>query len=120
MKEKVRTEVVLETRQGRTVSRKKDFFLNGNLYSEGTYSNALGRWEWDIPVGNIKHYNKDGTLKSDQQYDEHGERDGDTSFFNEKGKLLSKITYIKGKKITEVHFDELGNPKEPGTSSRRK
>jgi antitoxin component YwqK of YwqJK toxin-antitoxin module len=108
MKQKVRTEAVLETRQGRTVSRRKEFYQNGNLCSEGTYAHAMGKWEWDVPVGNIKHYNEDGTLKSEEHYNDSGDRDGESAYFDFKGRPLSKSIYHEGKKTKEDFFDEKG------------
>lgn len=112
MAEKLKTEVTLETRQGRTVSRKKQYYLNGNLHSEGVYSGGHGSWDWDIPVGLVKKYYSDGVLKSEEHYNDHGEKDGEFAYYDSKGRITSKTTYIRGKKTAEAHFNELGQPTE--------
>ncbi len=103
MKEKLRTEVNFETKAGRTLIRKKDFYENGILAREGLFSGG-GQWEWDIPAGLIKNYFKNGILKSEEHFDESGNRDGESKYFTDKGELLSKSNYAKDKLLSKEEF----------------
>lgn len=109
MKDKCRVEVMFEVRNGRTLSRRKEYYEDGTLSSEGLFSNG-GHWGWDIPAGTIKKYFKSGALKSEEHYDDGGNKDGESRFYNETGILISKISYAKDKKILEEHFDKTGRP----------
>jgi antitoxin component YwqK of YwqJK toxin-antitoxin module len=108
MKEKIRTEVVFEVRNGRTLSRKKDFYENGKLAREGIFGIG-GQWSWDIPIGVIKTYHTNGVIKFEEQYDENGNKDGEFKTWNDQGVLVSSVFFVKDKKTSEELFDRLGN-----------
>lgn len=109
MKEKVRTEVIFEVRNGRTLSRTKEFFEDGTMASEGLFSSGA-HWSWDIPAGMIKTYFKNGILKSEELFDVGGNREGDSKFYDDHGTLIARYTFSNDKKISEEFFDKKGEP----------
>jgi antitoxin component YwqK of YwqJK toxin-antitoxin module len=110
MKEKLHTEVTFEVKAGRTFARKKDFYENGILALEGTFS-AGAEWEWNIPSGVIKKYHRNGNLKSEEHFDETGSRDGECRHYNDKGEILRRLRYINDKLISEETFEIKKEPK---------
>jgi hypothetical protein len=105
LNQKIRTEVLFESHYGKTVSHRKEFFENGNLFREGLYTKRQGEWGWDIPMGPIKTFFEDGILKSNELFDEFGNREGESTFFNKKGELIKKIHYRADKIISEENFE---------------
>lgn len=105
---KVRTEVQFEVRNGRTLSKTRDYYENGKLAREGTYANGHGSWNWEIPIGPVKKYHPNGSIKSEEHFDDNGSLDGESRYFDEAGKLLSRTIYIKDKKMSEEYFDKTG------------
>ena len=102
----MKTEVSFETRKDRILSHRKEFFEDGTLFREGHYSKGNGTWGWDVPSGSVKTYHKNGTLLSDEQFDEGGTLDGESKFYNQYGKITKKVTYKGGIKIKEQDFTE--------------
>lgn len=100
MADKSKTEVLFEEKNGRTYSRRKEYFEDGTLAREGIYSCGNG-WAWDIPAGTITTYFKSGQLMSVEEFDDCGNHDGESVFYNEKGKVTLRIHYVKDKKIRE-------------------
>lgn len=105
LNQKIRTEVQFESHFGKTVSHRKEFFENGILFREGLYTKGQGDWGWDIPMGTVKTFFDDGVLKSSEVYDEFGNREGESIYFNKKGEMLKKITYRADKIISEENFE---------------
>lgn len=98
---KIRSEVNFEEKNGRTLSRRKEFYENGNLYKEGLYSIGQGSWEWNIPIGVVRTYSEQGILTSEEHYDEAGTLEGDSKYYTPKGELAKVVTYSNGKKTNE-------------------
>lgn len=99
-----KTEVDFETKNGRTLSRRTDYYENGQIAATGLYGSGLNHWAWDIPIGKIKHYYDNGQLKSEENYDDQGAKDGEFSHYDKRGKLVLKVTYKSDKKIKEVDY----------------
>jgi antitoxin component YwqK of YwqJK toxin-antitoxin module len=97
---KRKTEVVLEERNGRTLSKRKEFFENGQLAKQGTYSNG-SRWGWEIPAGKITTFYESGILCSEENFDEHGNRDGESAYYDFKGNLTVRRFFAKDKLLRE-------------------
>lgn len=107
MNGKSKTEVSFEMRNGRTYSRRKEFYDNGNLAREGLY--AVGNvWSWDIPAGKVTSYHLNGNLSSEENFDEFGNRDGESIYYYDSGKVSAKHYYVKDKKVREMSFDKEG------------
>lgn len=66
---KVTVEVIFEVRNGRTLSRRKDYYEDGTLKAEGIYAYG-NQWGWDVPVGIIRKYHPNGETKSEEHFDE--------------------------------------------------
>lgn len=94
---KKRSEVTFEEKNGRTLSRRKEFFQNGQLFREGLYSRGLNNWEWDIPIGVVKTYSDQGILISEEYFDESGTQEGDSKYYSKTGELEKIITFSNGK-----------------------
>ncbi len=109
MSGKVRTEVVFEVRNGRTLSKIRDYHENGKLAREGIYGNGHGQWNWDIAIGVVKRFHFNGNVKSEEQFDDGGSLDGESRFYDESGRLTSRIFYTKDKKTNEEYFDKAGH-----------
>jgi len=105
MTSKYKTVVDLEDRNGRVVSRRKEYHANGNLYREGVFSRGQKSWEWNCPMGIVRTYHENGQLKCEEHYDEHGVREGETIIYDPKGTILKKITYIHDKIVREESFE---------------
>ncbi len=97
----MKTQVIFETKQDRTLSHRKEFYDNGTLFREGLYSKAHGSWQWDIPIGPVRTYNPNGTLKSEESFDDTGTLDGESIFYNKDGVISRKVLFSKGRKINE-------------------
>lgn len=108
MNTKYRSEIDFEERNGRTLSRRKEFFPNGNLFREGLYSKGYSKWEWDIPIGMVKTYNESGHLRSEEFYDDSGTLEGESKYYSKSGELEKIVTYSNGKMSSE----KLMNTKE--------
>jgi antitoxin component YwqK of YwqJK toxin-antitoxin module len=76
----------------------KKMFSNGKINYQGYNVMNCGFVE-KIPVGIWLYYNKNGTLKSIDEYDQFGQKNGECKIFNENGELISTVHYKKGKKI---------------------
>ena len=96
----MKTQVLFETKQDRTFSRRKEFFDDGTLFREGLYSKGQG-WQWDIPIGPVRTYNPNGTLKSEELFDDAGTQEGESLFYNKDGVISRKVLFSKGIKINE-------------------
>src|SRR5665647_468121 len=101
---KIRTEVTFETQQGRVLSKRKEYYENGTLFREGTYSKGNGSWTWDVAIGKVVSYFEDGQLMSEELFDDQGSHEGETRIYNRKGKLQKRIIYKNDLKVEE--FEE--------------
>jgi antitoxin component YwqK of YwqJK toxin-antitoxin module len=97
----MKTQVIFETKQDRTLSRRKEFYDDGTLFREGLYSKAQGSWLWDIPIGPVRTYNPNGTIKSEESFDDGGTLDGESLFYDKDGLISRKVLFSKGRKINE-------------------
>lgn len=102
-----KVEVDFEEKNGRTYSRRKEFCEKGNLIAEGLYGKG-NAWEWSMPIGKIKRYYSNGKPLSEEHYDEHGQREGESLYFHHSGYVEQKHYYEKDKKIREQFFDHEG------------
>ncbi len=105
---KGKTEVSLENRNGRTVSRRKEFFTSGKLAKEGLYTSG-SKWGWEVPCGKIVAYYEHGGVQSEELFDENGSRDGESVYYGQTGKIIRKVVYAKDKKISEEQSEETTN-----------
>lgn len=101
---KLKTEVSLIERNGRTVSKRTAFFENGQIAETGIYSISQHGWSWNVPVGVVKSYFENGQLKSEISYNENGSLDGECLYYDSHGTLLKKQSYAKDKLINEEVF----------------
>ena len=107
---KFKTNIQLENYQGKTVSRRREFYENGTLYREGLYTKGHGGWAWDIPMGPIKTYYQTGIIMSEEVFDEYGNREGESIYYDKNGNITKRITYRKDKVINEVIVDTAVEP----------
>lgn len=105
MTDKPKTQVTLEEKNGRTYSRRKEYHENGILAKEGLYASG-NQWAWDVPAGKVTTWFKSGNVSSVEEFDEHGNRDGESAYYNDKGQLTLKRLYAKDKILREIHFKD--------------
>lgn len=98
---KLKTEVSLIERNGRTVSKRTAYYENGQVAETGTYSISQHGWSWNVPIGVVKSYFENGQLKSEISYSENGSLDGESFFYDSHGTLLKKQSYAKDKLLNE-------------------
>ena len=103
---KSKTEVTFVERSGRTLSKRTDFYENGQVAEVGTYAASQQGWGWNVPVGVIKTYFENGQLKSELSFSESGSLDGECLYFNQKGEMLKRLTYSQDKLIKEEILKE--------------
>lgn len=103
---KLKTEVSLVERNGRTLSKRTAFYDNGQIAEIGTYSISQHAWAWNVPVGVVKTYFENGQLKSELNYNESGILDGECLYFNQQGEMVKRLTYVKDKLIKEEILKE--------------
>lgn len=101
---KLKTEVSLIERNGRTVSKRTAFYENGQIAETGTYAISQHGWSWNVPIGVVTSYFENGQIKSEISYNESGSLDGESIYFDSKGTLLKKQNFLKDKLIDEVVF----------------
>lgn len=106
MMSKTRTEVSLIEKNGRTFSRRIVYYENGQIAESGVYTNSQGEWSWNIPVGKVVAFYESGEKKSEISYDESGSLDGESFYYDKKGKLSLKKTYVQDKLLKEESFTE--------------
>ncbi|MGE3608880.1 MAG: toxin-antitoxin system YwqK family antitoxin [Bacteriovoracaceae bacterium] len=99
-----KTTVNFETRNGRTLSRRTDYHPNGKVAETGLYGQGLNHWAWDIPIGIIREYYDNGQLKSEVAHNEQGARDGESCYYDRKGKLILKVIYHLDRKVKEIDY----------------
>lgn len=101
MPAKIKTEVEFEEKNGRTYSRRTDFYENGQICKTGTYTCSQNTWAWDVPAGAVKSFFENGQLESEVLYNEFGVQDGESTYFDKKGSLLARVLFRDGVKIDE-------------------
>lgn len=102
-----KTKVEFEIKNGRTLSRRTEYYENGEIAVTGLFGGGSSHWSWGIPAGKIKYYYDNGQLKSEESYDDHGSKEGDFLYYDRAGKLVLKVTYKSDKKIKEVDYVSL-------------
>ena len=103
--DKRKTEVIFIEKEGRTFSKRTEYFENGQVAEVGLYVNSLNDWSWNIPSGIVRSFYMDGRVKSEILYDEYGCKDGDSIYYDKKGRLEKKASYSKDILVSEVVFD---------------
>lgn len=88
---KLRTEVTFVEKNRRTFSKRVEFYENGQVAKTGLHANSPGGWFWAIPAGPVVTYYENGVLKSEIHHDEYGNFEGESRYFDEKGKLIKTI-----------------------------
>lgn len=101
---KVKTEVQLIEKNGRTFSKRTEFYESGQVAKIGVYSNNQSDWSWSIPTGLVTSYFENGQLKSEENFDDSGCRDGESVFFEKDGFVLRRAQYQKDRLIKEEVF----------------
>jgi antitoxin component YwqK of YwqJK toxin-antitoxin module len=102
---KLKTEVTFIEKNGRTFSKRIETYENGQVAQIGIYVNSHNDWSWSIPTGAVINYYEDGTLKSEVLYDEHGSLDGDSRYFDVKGRLIKTKSYLQDNLVEEMDFE---------------
>lgn len=102
----LKTEVTLIEKSGRTLSKRTEYYHNGQIAKTGIYGNAQGQWAWNVPMGAITTYYEDGILQSEINYNDNGSLDGESLYYNKKGELSKRLTYQKDKLLKEEVFEE--------------
>lgn len=103
---KLRTEVTFVEKNGRTLSKRTSYYENGQIAHIGVYGNGQGDWSWNIPVGLVKNYFENGQVESEVSYNEFGNRDGESNYYNKEGKLLRKCVHNRDVLIEDVSYVE--------------
>ncbi len=102
---KTKTEVSFVVRNGRTFSKRIVYHENGQIAEVGLYSNSLESWSWDVPSGVVRRYFSDGQLEAEILYDEQGSLDGESLYYDYRGRLIRKIVYVQDRKVEEIAFE---------------
>ncbi len=92
---KKRTEAELFEKNGRTFSKRTEFYDNGQIAMTGVFTSSQNDWSWNVAVGTVMHYYEDGVVKSSQSYDDYGALDGESLYYDIKGNLMKKLRYAK-------------------------
>ncbi len=108
---KTKTEVSFVERNGRTFSKRIVYHDNGQIAEIGLYGNSLESWSWDVPNGVVRKYFRDGQLEAEILYDEQGIRDGESLYYDSKGRLIRKVVYSQDRKVEEISYED---PREKG------
>jgi len=101
---KIKTEVTFIEKNGMSYSRRIETYENGQIASEGIFSKSLNDWSWSVPHGVVRSYYEDGTLKSEEVYDERGIRTGPSCYYSRKGELVRRLQYADDRLIKEENF----------------
>ncbi len=101
---KIRTEVTFVEKNGMNYSRRTEIYENGQVASEGVFSKSHNDWSWSVPHGSVRRYYEDGTLKSEELYDDRGIRNGISTYFNKKGELIKRLQYQDDRLVKEEEF----------------
>lgn len=106
---KIKTDVVLIEKNGRTFSKRTEYYENGQIAKIGVYTNNQSDWSWSIPAGSITSYFENGQLKSEEGFDDGGSRDGESVYYEKDGFVSRRVLYQKDRLIKEEIFkkDEL-------------
>lgn len=102
---KRRTEVSLVEKNGRTFSKRTEYYESGAVAETGLFACTSNDWAWTIPTGIVKTYYENGKTKSEVSYDEHGSLEGECLYYCEKGNLLKKQKFSNDKLISEENFE---------------
>lgn len=103
-KTKTRCDVVLIEKNGRTFSKRTDYHENGQVAKMGVYSNNQSDWCWSICIGIVTSYYENGQLKSEENFDDNGSRDGESTYYDKDGFLTRRAFYQKDRLIKEEVF----------------
>lgn len=106
---KIKTEVTFIEKNGMNYSRRIERYENGQIASEGIFSKSLNDWSWSVPHGVYKTYYEDGTLKSEEIFDERGARSGTSCYFSKMGRLIRKLEYHEDRLVKEENFNTVEN-----------
>ena len=98
-KRKVEAEIF--EKNGRNLSRRTEYYDNGQVRMTGVFACSQNDWSWNVAVGPVTHYYEDGTLKSSASYNDYGARDGESSYYDKKGNLAKRTKYQNDKLLEE-------------------
>jgi antitoxin component YwqK of YwqJK toxin-antitoxin module len=102
--DKRKTEVIFIEKNGRTFSKRTEYFENGQIAEIGLYVNSLNNWSWNIPNGVVRSFYSDGRIKSEVNYDDYGCKDGESNYFDKNGVTIKKRIYSKDVLIKEINL----------------
>ncbi len=88
-------------KNGRSFSRRTEYYDNGQVRMTGVFTCSQNDWSWSVAAGPITHYYEDGTLKSSASYNDHGALDGESSYYDRKGKLAKRTKHKNDKLLEE-------------------
>lgn len=101
---KIKTDVQLIEKNGRTFSKRTEYYENGQIAKIGVYSNNQSDWTWSIPTGSVVSYHENGQVKSEESFDESGSREGESVFYEKDGFVVRRAQYQKDRLIKEEVF----------------
>lgn len=101
---KLKTDVVLIEKNGRTFSKRTEYYENGKIAKVGVYTNNQSDWSWSIPAGSVISYFDNGQLKSEEAFDDSGSRDGESVYYEKDGFVSRRAYYQKDRLIKEEIF----------------
>lgn len=102
---KFKTDVDLLEKNGRTFSRRTEYYENGQIFRVGIYSSNHGNWSWNNPAGKVITYYENGTVQSEVNHNENGSLDGESVFYAKDGQVVRRLVYSKDKLISEDNFE---------------
>lgn len=117
---------------GKRTGKFTSYFSNGKVMSSGSYEKGKANGEWtfyyengalkqkgqyknDKTVGEWRVYNTLGELEEVRNFNEQGEYDGETKYYN-KGNLVSIVKYAKEKTISITFLGSDGKELSKGGS----
>jgi antitoxin component YwqK of YwqJK toxin-antitoxin module len=88
-------------KNGRSFSRRTEYYDNGQIRMTGVFTCSQNDWSWSVAVGPVRQYYEDGTLKSSRSYNDYGELDGESTYYDRKGNLAKRTTHRNDKLVEE-------------------
>lgn len=102
---KLKTEAVYTVKdEDNTLLTRKTFYDTGKLLQESTLV-AAGLWASEFKVGVSKKYHDNGKLESLENYDKFGDLEGESFYYDNRGKILRKRTFARNQLVKEEKFD---------------
>lgn len=98
---KSKVEAEIFEKNGRSFSRRTEYYENGQVRMTGVFTCSQNDWSWNVAVGPVTHYYEDGTLKSSASYNDYGALDGESSYYDKKGNLAKRTRHQNDKLLEE-------------------